>query len=154
MLGVDADTFRNNGGTEFYELAQQVVSNAQNSGDPGWKAFEGQVNRYWLIDNQLQAVFRPLREFLYTYHRSAFDQMGSDPANARKTIAAALEKLRTVHQAKPSSYNMQVFFNAKHQELVNLFKPGDPQEKSKVLNTLSLIDPGHIQQYQKMVSGS
>jgi hypothetical protein len=154
MLGVDADTFKNIGGSEFYELAQQVVSNAQNSSDPGWKAFEGQVNRYWLIDNQLQAVFRPLREFLYAYHRSAFDQMGTDPANARKTIAAALEKLRTVHQAKPSSYNMQVFFNAKHQELVNLFKPADPQEKSKVLNTLSLIDPGHIQQYQKMVSGS
>ena len=154
MLGVDADTFKNLGGTEFYELAQQVVSNAQNSADPGWKAFEGQVNRYWLIDNQLQAVFRPLREFLYTYHRGAFDQMGTDPANARKAIAASLEKLRTVHQAKPSSYNMQVFFNAKHQELVNLFKPADPQEKSKVLNTLSLIDPGHIQQYQKMVSGS
>ena len=154
MLGVDADTFKNLGGTEFFDLAQQVVSNAQNSADPGWKAFEGQVNRYWLIDNQLQAVFRPLREFLYTYHRGAFDQMGTDPANARKAIAASLEKLRTVHQAKPSSYNMQVFFNAKHQELVNLFKPADPQEKSKVLNTLSLIDPGHIQQYQKMVSGS
>lgn len=154
MLGVDADTFKNLGGTEFYELAQQVVSNAQNSADPGWKAFEGQVNRYWLVDNQLQAVFRPLREFLYNYHRSAFDQMGTDPANARKTIATSLDKLRTVHQAKPSSYNMQVFFNAKHQELVNLFKPADPQEKSKVLNTLSLIDPGHIQQYQKMVSGS
>lgn len=154
MLGVDADTFKNLGGTEFYELAQQVVSNAQNSADPGWKAFEGQVNRYWLIDNQLQAVFRPLREFLYSYHRGAFDQMGTDPANARKAIAASLEKLRTVHQAKPSSYNMQVFFNAKYQELVNLYKPADPQEKSKVLNTLSLIDPGHIQQYQKMVSGS
>lgn len=154
MLGVDADSFRSMGGTEFYELAQQVVSNAQNANDAGWKAFEGQTNRYWLIDNQMQAVFRPLREILYTYHRDGFDKMSTDPANGRKAIIASLEKLRSVHQAKPSSYNLQVFFNAKYNELINLFKSADPQEKSKVLNTLSLIDPGHIQQYQKMVSGS
>ena len=80
--------------------------------------------------------------------------MGKDPANARKAIAASIEKLRTTHQAKPSSYNLQVFFNAKYQELVDLFKPADPADKSKILTTLSLIDPGHIQKYQKMVSGS
>ncbi len=154
MLGVDADSYKLMGGTEFYEIAQQVVSNAQSSSDAGWKAFEGQTNRYWLIDNQLQAVFRPLRELLYNYHRNGFDQMGKDPANARKAIAASIEKLRTTHQAKPSSYNLQVFFNAKYQELVDLFKPADPADKSKILTTLSLIDPGHIQKYQKMVSGS
>jgi hypothetical protein len=154
MLGVDADSYKLMGGTEFYELAQQVVSNAQGASDAGWKAFEGQTNRYWLIDNQLQAVFRPLRELLYNYHRNGFDQMSKDPANARKAIAASIEKLRTTHQAKPSSYNLQVFFNAKYQELVDLFKPADPAEKSKILSTLSLIDPGHIQKYQKMVSGS
>jgi Domain of unknown function (DUF4835) len=154
LLGVDADTYRSMGGSEFYALAQQVVSNSQNANEAGWKAFEGQKNRYWLIDNQLQAVFRPLREVLYSYHREGFDQMGTDPANARKAITAGLEKLRTVHQAKPSSYNLQVFFNAKYNELISLYKPSDPQEKGKVLNTLSLIDPGHIQQYQKMVQGS
>ncbi len=154
MLGVDADSYKSMGGTEFYEIAQQVVSNAQSSSDAGWKAFENQTNRYWLIDNQLQAVFRPLRELLYNYHRNGFDQMSKDPANSRKAIAASIEKLRTTHQAKPSSYNLQVFFNAKYNELVALFKPADPAEKSKILSTLSLIDPGHIQQYQKMVSGS
>ena len=154
MLGVDADTYKSMGGTEFYEIAQLVVSNAQSASDPGWKAFEGQTNRYWLIDNQLQAVFRPLRELLYSYHRNGFDQMSKDPANARKAIAASIEKLRSTHQAKPSSYNLQVFFNAKYNELVDLFKPADPADKSKILSTLSLIDPGHIQKYQKMVSGS
>ena len=154
MLGVDADTYKSMGGTEFYEIAQLVVSNAQSASDPGWKAFEGQTNRYWLIDNQLQAVFRPLRELLYSYHRNGFDQMSKDPANARKAISASIEKLRSTHQAKPSSYNLQVFFNAKYNELVDLFKPADPADKRKILSTLSLIDPGHIQKYQKMVSGS
>ncbi|MEO8588088.1 MAG: DUF4835 family protein [Flavobacteriales bacterium] len=154
VLGVDADSFKPLGGTEFYTLAQQVVNNAQNGSESGWKAFEDQNNRYWLLDNQLQPVFRPLRELLYSYHRTALDAMTEDAAAARRTIAAGIEKLKTVHQAKPSSYNLQVFFNAKYQELVDLFKPAEPQEKSKLFNTLQIIDPGHISQYQEMMRGS
>ncbi|MBS1583770.1 MAG: DUF4835 family protein [Bacteroidetes bacterium] len=155
ILGVDADTFSSMGGGDFYDLAQTVVNNAQNASEAGWKAFEPQKNRYWLIDNQQQAVFRPLREFLYTYHREGFDKMSTDPANARKAIAAAIEKLKSVHQAKPSSYNLQVVFNAKYSELIELFKgSGDVQERAKVYNTLQIIDPGHINQYQNMMKGS
>lgn len=155
VLGVDADTFSPMGGTDLYEMAQQVVNNAQNASEAGWKAFEGeQKNRYWLIDNQQQAVFRPLREFLYSYHRDGFDKMSTDLANGRKAVAAAIDKLKTVHQAKPSSYNLQVMFNAKYNELIELFKGGEPQERSKVYNTLQIIDPGHINQYQNMVKGS
>ncbi|MFT3885643.1 MAG: DUF4835 family protein [Flavobacteriales bacterium] len=154
VLGVDADTFSPMGGTDFYELAQSVVSNAQNASEAGWKAFEDQKNRYWLIDNQQQAVFRPLREFLYSYHRDGFDKMSTDLANGRKACAAAIEKLKSVHQAKPSSYNLQVMFNAKFNELIELFRNGDPQERSKVYNTLQIIDPGHINQYQNMMKGS
>ena len=154
VLGVDADTFKPLGGAEFYTQAQQVLNNAQNSPESGWKAFEDQRNRYWLLDNQLQPVFRPFRELLYSYHRTAMDAMTEDPVAARRTIAAGIEKLKTVHQAKPASYNLQVFFNAKHQELVEIFKPGEQQEKSKLFNTLQIIDPGHISQYQNIMRGS
>ncbi|MFZ1687442.1 MAG: DUF4835 family protein [Flavobacteriales bacterium] len=154
ILGVDADTYALNGGTDFYNLAQEVVSQAQNASEPGWKAFEGNKNRYWLIDNQIQAVFRPLRELLYNYHRLGMDAASEDVATARKTIAAAIEKLKTVHQAKPASYNLQVLFNAKGDELVELFKPAEPQEKAKVFNTLQIVDPGNISKYQAMMRGS
>ncbi|MBL7951052.1 MAG: DUF4835 family protein [Flavobacteriales bacterium] len=154
VLGLDGDTFSPTGGSQFYTLAQQVVNNAQNASESGWKAFEDQRNRYWLIDNQVQAVFRPFREMLYNYHRVGMDSMNEDAAATRKTIAAAIEKLKTVHQAKPASYNLQVFFNAKYNELVEIFKPGDPADKTKLFNTLQIIDPGHISQYQNMMRGS
>lgn len=154
VLGLDGDSFSPLGGADYYTLAQQVVNNAQNSGEDGWRAFEGQRNRYWLLDNQLQAVFRPLRELLYDYHRMGMDVMTEDAANSRKKIADSIEKLKTVHQAKPASYNLQVIFNAKYQELVNIFKPADPAEKTKLFNTLQIIDPGHISQYQNMMRGS
>ncbi|MBK7383167.1 MAG: DUF4835 family protein [Flavobacteriales bacterium] len=154
ILGLDGDSYAPLGGSEFYAQAQQVLNNAQNANESGWKAFESQRNRYWLLDNQLQAVFRPFRELLYTYHRTGMDAMTEDAAAARRVIAAGIEKLKTVHQAKPASYNLQVFFNAKYQELVEIFKPADPAEKSKLFNTLQIIDPGHIGQYQNMMRGS
>ena len=154
VLGLDGDSFASTGGSQFYTLAQQVVNNAQNASESGWKAFEDQRNRYWLIDNQVQAVFRPFREMLYNYHRIGMDTMGEDAAATRKTIAAAIERLKTVHQAKPASYNLQVFFNAKYNELVEIFKAADPADKTKLFNTLQIIDPGHISQYQNMMRGS
>lgn len=154
VLGLDGDTFSPLGGSEFYTQAQQVVNNAQNASEEGWKAFEGQQNRYWLLDNQVQAVFRPLRELLYDYHRQGMDTMTEDAAAARRKIAAGIEKLKTVHQAKPASYNLQVIFNAKYNEIVELFKPAEPAEKTKLFNTLQIIDPGHIGQYQNMMRGS
>lgn len=154
VLGLDGDSFASTGGSQFYTLAQQVVNNAQNASESGWKAFEDQRNRYWLIDNQVQAVFRPFREMLYNYHRLGMDTMSEDAAATRKTIAAAIERLKTVHQAKPASYNLQVFFNAKYNELVEIFKAADPADKTKLFNTLQIIDPGHISQYQNMMRGS
>jgi hypothetical protein len=151
ILGVDADTYSPMGGSDFYSQAQTVVSNAQNASESGWKAFEDQKNRYWLIDNQLQGAFRPLRQFLYDYHRDGFDVMYTDLAKGRKACAAAIETLKSVHQAKPSSYNLQVLFNAKYNELVELFHGSDPQERAKVYNTLQIIDPGHINQYMEMM---
>jgi hypothetical protein len=151
ILGVDADTYAPMGGSDFYSQAQTVVSNAQNASEPGWKAFEDQKNRYWLVDNQLQGAFRPLRQFLYDYHRNGFDVMYTDLAKGRKACAAAIETLKAVHQAKPSSYNLQVLFNAKYNELVELFRGADPQERAKVYNTLQIIDPGHINQYMEMM---
>lgn len=154
IMGMDGDSFSSLGGTEFYSLAQQIANNAQSSSESGWQPAEDDRNRYWLVDNQLQAVFRPFRELLYTYHRTGLDLMTEDAVAARKTIAAGIEKLKTVHQAKPASYNLQVFFNAKYNELVEIFKPAEPAEKSKLFNTLQIIDPGHISQYQLMMKGS
>ena len=82
------------------------------------------------------------------------DLRSSDPAEAQMNTAAAIEKLKTVHQAKPASYNLQIFFNAKSDELVEIYKPVAPAEKTKLYNTLQIIDPGNISKYQGMMRGS
>jgi hypothetical protein len=35
-----------------------------------------------------------------------------------------------------------------------VFKPADPADKVKLMNTLQVIDPGNISRYQNMMKGS
>jgi hypothetical protein len=73
ILGYDYDSFSLEGGTPYFQEAQRIVNNAQSSPESGWKAFENQRNRYWLIENALSARFKPLRKTYYEYHRKGMD---------------------------------------------------------------------------------
>jgi len=113
IIGMDYDTFSPKGGTDYFLKAQTIVANAQNSGESGWKASEGQRNRFWLTENILSQTFEPLRNCLYTYHRQGVDKLYSDPESARGVMGEALMQLRDVHKVRPSSYNIQLFFCCK-----------------------------------------
>ena len=82
-----------------------------------------------------------------------FDLLFDDMETGRQNIANALIELRRVHQVKPSSYNMQLFFYPKIEEIINLYKPVPEEEKTRVYNVLRLVDPGNIQQYERMMNG-
>lgn len=153
VLAADYDSFSPSGGTPWYQKCQTIVANAQGAPEKGWRSFDGTKNRYWLVDNMLNPQFAPLRECMYKYHRLGFDVMHQDVNTGRAAVLDALTLLRKVHQAKPLSFNMQFFFNAKYNEVVDLFKGGQPDEKAKAVQLLNEIDPGHGTQYQKIQSG-
>lgn len=152
MIGMDYDSFEMQGGTDYFLKAQTIVANAQNAADSGWKASQSQKNRYWLVENILSQTFRPLRQCVYNYHRLGFDKLYTDLEGSRKVIADALIELRNVHKVRPSSYNIQLFFFAKSDEIVNLFRPAPEAEKERLLPILKQLDPGNIQKYENMQS--
>jgi hypothetical protein len=152
ILAMDYDTFSMEGGTDYYVICQTIVSNAQNAPEAGWRSNErGQQNRFWLIENIVTQTFKPMRECLYHYHRQGMDKLYTERDKARQTMADALEMLRSIHRIKPSSYNMQVFFYAKGDEIVGLFKPLKPAEKQAVYELCKLLDPGNIAKYEKIM---
>ena len=152
IIGLDYDSFSLEGGTPYFQKAQIIVSNAQNAREEGWKAYEGDKNRYWFVENLLTQTFKPLRESGYKYHRKGLDAMTEDIEAARTEIAATIESLKTIHKIKPSSHNMQVFFNAKSDEIVNIFSQAFPDKKQAVVQSLNEIDPGNSIKYQKIIS--
>lgn len=152
IIGMDYDSFSKNGGTKYFNLAQQVVSNAQASGAEGWRSNEtGKNNRYWLVDNALHELFSPLRECLYEYHRLGIDKMYEDKIEARKAVYNAMNKLVKVVATRPNSLNLINFVNAKSNELKNLFADAETREKNDIVNLLKRIDPANSSKYQEIL---
>jgi hypothetical protein len=154
MLGFDYDSFSPQGGTPYFQKAQNIVNQAQNAVETGWKAFEGTQNRYWLTEEILNVQFQPLRECMYLYHRKGLDGMSEKLAPSRVQILDALKKLRKVNQDKPASFTLQVFFLAKSDEIINIFSQANPDEKSQVVALLSEIDPANYNKYEMIMAGS
>lgn len=153
IIGFDYDTFAQEGGTPYYQQAQRIVQSAQVSNAQGWKAFEGDKNRYWLVEDILHRTFEPLRQTLYTYHREGLDKMSEKMRPARQTIMNSLKNFEQIHRVKPLAYNTQQFFLAKSDEIVNLFSEADPPERNQVYEVVSKVDPGNLAKYDRMQKG-
>ncbi len=153
ILALDYDSFSPSGGTPYWQKAQTIVANAQNAPERGWRSQEDTKNRYWLVENMLQPLFAPMRTCIYKYHRMGFDIMYSDVAAGRAAVLEALQGLEAIHAQRPLSFPMQIFFNAKADEVVKLFSQGMPDEKGKVIPLLQKIDPGNGIKYQRIQQG-
>jgi len=151
IIGMDYDTFSPKGGEPYFQLAQQIVNNAQNEPEKGWKAFENTRNRYWLAENILNARYDEFRGVLYTYHREGLDVMQSDLQTGRKAIEDCIPKLKKIRLDQPNSWLMTVFFTAKVDELINIFSEAFPDVKTRVANDLMQMDPANANKYQAIV---
>ncbi len=151
IIGLDYDTFSNMGGTPYFQKAQQIVSNAQSASEPGWKAYEGLENRYWMAENLLDDVYSPLRKCLYRYHRLGLDVMSEKTDVGRAEIAESIRMLQKVHRAKPTSFLLKLFFTAKSDEIIDIFSQSYDMEKTKVVNVLKEIDPANGSEYEKIL---
>ena len=154
ILGFDYDSFAFEGGTQFFQMAEKIVSNAQNAVELGWKSYESNKNnRYWFVENILNDKYSPIREFIYNYHRLGLDRMYNKVNEARSQIAEDLMLLRNVYREKPSVHMpyYDVIFNAKVDEFVNIFSEAFPDEKARVMNILNEIDPTNTDKYKKIL---
>lgn len=153
FIGLDFDTFSLNGGQPYFEAAQQIVNNAQSSGQPGWKAFDGNKNRYWMVENLTNNSYAPLRKFMYEYHRLGLDVMSENPDQGRAAILNSLEYLQAVHSTYPTCFFLQLIIEAKRDEIINVFSQGTQQEKTQAANIMKQIDPSQSSRYDGILQG-
>ena len=153
IIGYDFDTFSLEGGSTYFNKAQDIVVLAQNAGGSGWRSNErGRKNRYWLVDNQLQQLFKPLRECFYEYHRAGLDKLYDDKNLARENMYNALQKLTPVNNARPASVNVLNFLQAKLKELQNLYADAEAKDKNNIVILLKRLDPSNSSKYQEIIN--
>lgn len=147
ILGLDYDSFSLMGGNEFFNKAENIVAQCQNAREAGWKSFESRRNRYWLINNLQDRSYASVRECMYKYHRQGLDVMAEKVTDGRLELLSALELLQKAHRSKPNSYILQVFFDAKSDEIVNIFKSAFTDERKRVYNIVSEVNPANLSKY-------
>jgi len=150
ILGFDYDTFSLEGGTPYFQKAQAIVSNSQSASEQGWKSYESDQNRYWLIENVLNKSYSSFRSAMYTYHRLGLDVMADRAEEGRAVIAEALRDIQKVFRRRSSTYILQMFFDAKADELVNIFSKSYPDERTRVLTILNEVDPSNASKYDEI----
>jgi len=151
ILGMDYDTFSPFGGESFFQIANDIlniVPPAATQIFPGWRSLDGRRNRYWIIENMLSPKFRTYRSAMYDYHRQGLDLMHEDKNTGRAVILQSLEVISAVNRAAPNSMLIQMFANAKANEVIEVFKEGTRDEKTKVRSIMSKIDASNASRYR------
>lgn len=154
ILGMDHDSFSPEGGSEFFQKAQTIVNNSQNAREKGWKSYESERNRYWLVENILNKSYSGFRSCTYQYHRQGLDLMADKAPDGRAAIAESLKSIQKVFRSRPSLYILQVFFDAKSDELVNIFTKSFPDERNRVSVILNECDPSNGSKYEKILKST
>ena len=154
ILGIDYDTFSLKGGADYLKSAQQIVVNAQNDVSLGWKPYEKATrrNRYWIVENMLNSNYGLIRSAYYKYHRLGLDKMSDQIIEGRNQIMQALLDIQKVCREKPDPYlfYVKMFFDAKADEIANIFEGATPAEKTRVMQVLQEIDNSNSRKYSKI----
>ncbi len=150
ILGLDAASFEKNGGANYFELAQKITNLAQQSKLIGWNQNDGIRNRFWLIDSLRSNTFQEYRQALYQYHREGMDQMVSSPMKAKESIVSSIETLYGLYERRPNAFLLQVFFDAKAGELVDVFTGGPRVGINNMISQLRRMAPFFNPQWKEI----
>jgi hypothetical protein len=158
IIGMDYDSFSYLGGTPFLAQAENIVTNAQNAREIGWKPFESldHKNRYWLVTDFLADGYKPIRDFNYKFHRLGLDVMDEKVTEGRAVIAEGLEDLQKIYRDKPDPFMhpLQITLDAKSDELINIFSESFTEEKQRAIRILQEIDPANKNKYENMTASN
>lgn len=140
ILGLDADTFALEGGSEYFRTAQKIVTQAQGSNSAGWSQSTDR-SRFELVDNLLSNTYREYRVAMYNYHRKGIDILGDNNSTGKQVISGTMKLFETMINRRPNAFLIQTFFDAKSDEIQNIFSDGPKVDVVKLKETLNRIAP-------------
>ncbi|MEM6318620.1 MAG: DUF4835 family protein [Bacteroidota bacterium] len=151
ILGLDYDSFSPFGGEKYFQLAQNLINvfPANLAGSfRGWQSQDGRRNRYWIMESILNPSVRPFREAMYTYHRQGLDIMQDDVETGKAVLMQVLETVGQVNNKYLNAMVLQMFANAKSNEIIEIFKVAPRQQKTRVYAIMSKVDAANASKYR------
>ncbi len=151
ILALDADTFSLKGGEEYYLQARTIVGFSQQNNSKGWEPPNGgDQTRSALIDNIMSPTYKEFRSVLYNYHIEGLDSMNQNPKNGKENVVNSLTQLKVMNDRRPNSFVLRVFFDAKAEEIEDIFSDGPSVNITELVTTLTRLAPTHTNKWRNI----
>ncbi len=153
ILGLDYDSFQLFGGESYFQIAQDIVNTippSEVNKYKGWRSNDGSRNRYWMVENAFNPRSKPMREGMYEYHIKGLDQMHLEVETGKAEMMKGIDKVFKVYSDYPNCMVVQMFNNAKADEIVEVFKVSSQTQKSNVKRIMTKIDAANASRYRKI----
>ena len=150
ILGLDADSFKELGGTPYYKEANKIVAAAKSSGRSGWQSRGNSFSRGKINQELLSNNFNRLRRSFYQYHRKGLDMMSKDKKKAKKVIIQSIKDVRKVDAQRPNAILIRTFFDTKAAELLNILNGGPQADIAEVKSMLYKMAPVHSRKWERL----
>jgi hypothetical protein len=152
ILGLDNDSFSPRGGDANFQKANIIVNSAPDDRSIlGWKAFDGQRNRYWLAENLQNNRYTLSHDAIYSYYRLSLDKFYEDESAARQGLMTTLNALYALYTDNQNIMFFSFFFQGKSDEIIKLLKKADPSDKSRAVEILQRIDVTNASKYKQEI---
>lgn len=151
IIGMDADTFKLNGGQKYLKQAEDVMLQAQQSGISAWANQVGKQNRFQLIDNLVSPNLIQFKTVMYNYHRNGFDVFAENKLKGKQVIENNIILLDRLYNRVIGNPLTRLFFDAKSDEIVNIFTDGpNTRSKQRMLVVLQKNSPNNSSKWRKI----
>ena len=151
ILTYDSDSFSPLGGQPHLRKARLIQRNARSYSKQGWSPQANTRNRYELIrelDSSIGPLFR--NSALYDYHRSSMDQFVHNTSDATEKLFDVINEFDSIHVSHPRSMLVQLFFDAKAQELFDILFRSPTKTPQSVINSLKQIAPRYSHMWSQL----
>jgi hypothetical protein len=152
MLGFDADSFfpvsyiPQKSGTAYFQKCLDIC-NKPMSDRNGWSETGGgsKPSRLQLVQEITNPKYISFRMAFYDYHWNGIDSLGLSE-NSYKYILSALERISAIKKTEPKSYNVDLFYEVKNQEIADAFLN---YNNKTIYDKLITLDPSHQRIYEE-----
>ena len=143
VIGIDKDSYVYNSGEVYFNKSKNILNLANQNNSSGWSSSSsgGVLNKFWLIDNLSSTSFDEFKDIIYKYHSNGLDLMHSNQIEAKNNIMTYLSYLKPLKRRNPNSILLKILFDAKSDEINEIFLGGPEINTEELVNDLNYLSP-------------
>lgn len=143
VIGIDKDSYVYNSGEFYFNKSKNILNLANQKNNSGWSSSSsgGVLNKFWLIDNLSSPNSKEFKDFIFNYHSNGLDLMYNNLKEAKNNIITYLSYLKPLKRRSPNSILLKILFDAKSDEINEIFLGGPEINTEELVNNLNYLSP-------------